>query len=63
MRIELDRVKCNVLGICESVAPDFFEITDDGDVAVLRDDVPAECVAELEEAVAACPTEALRLAR
>lgn len=62
MKIELDRKKCSILGICESVAPDFFEVTDDGDIAVLRDDVPEDRREELEEAVAACPTEALRLA-
>ncbi|MCF7548660.1 ferredoxin [Pseudonocardia sp. WMMC193] len=61
MKIELDRAKCAVLGICESVAPDFFEITEDGDIAQLREDVPADKVAELEEAVQGCPTEALRL--
>jgi Ferredoxin len=61
MKIVLDRSKCSVLGICESVAPDYFEITDDGDVALLREDVPADRVADLEEAVQGCPTEALRL--
>jgi ferredoxin len=62
MKIVLDRSKCAVLGICESVAADYFEITDDGDVAQLREDVPADRVSELEEAVQSCPTEALRLA-
>lgn len=62
MKIVLDRTKCSVLGICESVAPDYFEITEDGDIAQLREDVPADRVAELEEAAQGCPTEALRLA-
>lgn len=61
MKIVLDRSKCSVLGICESVAPDYFEITEDGDVALLREDVPTDRVGELEEAVQGCPTEALRL--
>ena len=61
MKIIIDRGKCSVLGICESVAPDFFEITEDGELAVLREDVDADRVAELEEAVLSCPTEALRL--
>lgn len=61
MKIVLDRSKCSMLGICESVSPDYFEITDDGDVALLREDVPADRVDELEEAVQGCPTEALRL--
>lgn len=61
MKIHLDRGKCSILGICESVALDYFEVTEDGDIAVLREDVPADRVEELEEAVASCPTEALRL--
>jgi ferredoxin len=61
MNVILDRDKCTGLGICESVAPDHFEIADDGAVALLRDDVPPDERATLEEAVRSCPTGALRL--
>ena len=61
MRIVLDETKCSSLGMCESVAPAFFEVGDDGALAVLRDEAGEEHRALLEEAVAACPTAALRL--
>ena len=61
MRIVLDESKCSSLGMCESVAPEFFEVGDDGALAVLRDEAGEDQRALLEEAVAACPTAALRL--
>ena len=61
MRIVLDESKCSSLGMCESVAPDFFEVGDDGALAVLRPEVGEDDRALLEQAVAACPTAALSL--
>jgi ferredoxin len=61
MDVILDREKCTGLGICESVAPDHFEIDDDGELVVLRAEVRDGERALLEEAVRACPTGALRL--
>ncbi|MFE6922036.1 ferredoxin [Nocardia sp. NPDC057663] len=63
MRIELDRAKCTGLGICESFAPDFFEVDDDGDLIMHKDSVTADELAAVEEAVHSCPTEALRILR
>lgn len=63
MKISVDYDKCTALGICESLAPDFFEVDDDGDLQLVRADVPADAVALVEQAVAGCPTAALRLAR
>lgn len=61
MRVLLDEMKCSSLGMCEAVAPEFFEIGDDGALAVLRSEADDDARALLEEAVAACPTAALRL--
>lgn len=63
MKIELDRVKCTGIGMCESVAPDFFEIDDDGALIVHRDDVDDVEIGDVEAAIQACPTAALRLIR
>lgn len=63
MKIELDRVKCTGIGMCESVAPDFFEIDDDGALIVHRDDVDDAEIGDVEAAIQACPTAALRLIR
>ncbi|WP_280343275.1 ferredoxin [Nocardia neocaledoniensis] len=63
MRIELDRTKCTGLGICESLAPSFFEVDENGDLIMRKDDVADGELAEVEEAVFSCPTEALRILR
>ena len=61
MRIVLDETKCSSLGMCEAVAPDVFEVGDDGALVVL-DPTPADDRrALIEEAVAACPTGALSI--
>ncbi|GAA3007711.1 ferredoxin [Microbacterium aurantiacum] len=61
MQIDVDRLKCVGLGLCEAAAPDHFEVGDDGKLLVLRPEVDAAELAEVEEAVRACPTAALRL--
>ncbi|MFC7571389.1 ferredoxin [Klenkia terrae] len=40
MRIVLDENKCSSLGMCESVAPDFFEVGDDGALKLLNPTPP-----------------------
>jgi ferredoxin len=61
MKIVLDENKCSSLGMCESVAPEFFEVGDDGALTLLNPLPPTDKRALMDEAVAACPTAALRL--
>ncbi|ALE78600.1 ferredoxin [Pseudonocardia alni] len=61
MRVVVDYDKCTGLGLCESLAPDFFEVADDGSLNLLRAEADEAQRSELEEAVRACPTEALRI--
>ncbi|GAB6919628.1 hypothetical protein JCM9803A_00780 [Rhodococcus erythropolis] len=61
MKVIVDRSKCTGLGICESLAPAFFEVDDSGDLLMLKEDIEPEELAEIEEAVAGCPTEALKI--
>jgi len=63
MKVEVDFSKCTGLGICESLAPDFFEVNDDGDLVLLKEDITDEELQAVEEAVSGCPTEALRILR
>ena len=58
MTIEADRDRCVGSGTCEMLAPDVFEVGDDGMVTVLRPDDAGEPV---RDAVQQCPTQALRL--
>ena len=63
MKIIVDRSKCTGLGICESLAPEHFEVDDSGALVLLDAHVTSETLTGVEEAIAGCPTEALRLAR
>jgi len=59
--VTVDFDKCTGLGICESLAPDFFEVNDDGELLLLKEDIGDAELQEVEEAVNGCPTEALKI--
>ena len=59
--VTVDFDKCTGLGICESLAPDFFEVNDDGELLVLKEEISDAELQEVEEAVNGCPTEALKI--
>lgn len=63
MKVNVDFAKCTGLGICESMAPDFFEVNDEGDLVLLKEDLTDDELQSVEEAVSGCPTEALRIER
>ncbi len=63
MRVTVDFTKCTGLGICESIAPELFEVNDSGELVLLRADITDDELESVEEAVAGCPTEALRIER
>ncbi|TFV52343.1 ferredoxin [Blastococcus sp. TF02A_35] len=60
-RIALDGERCVGSGACESLAPDFFEVGDDGMVAVLRAEPGPGEERDVAAAVQQCPTRALAL--
>jgi ferredoxin len=60
MRVHVDRSKCAGIGICESLAPDMFEVDEAGQLQLLQgDNVPAGAEEAAEEAIQSCPTGAL----
>jgi ferredoxin len=61
MRIAADRDTCEGLGMCEAMAPDFFEVGDDGQVVVHDEHPGEEHRADVAAAVDACPVLALSL--
>ncbi|WP_344998696.1 ferredoxin [Tsukamurella soli] len=52
---------CTGFGICENIRPDVFEVGDDGLAHIVADELTEDDRADLELAVAECPTQALRL--
>lgn len=61
MRIEVDRDVCEGVGMCQSMAHEFFELDDDDVLEVLDPTPPEARRGEVAAAVAACPVQALRL--
>jgi ferredoxin len=61
MRIVVDRELCTGQAICESIAVDIFELSDDGELEIKAAMVPDGRLGEVERAVACCPNAALRL--
>ncbi|ETZ59510.1 ferredoxin [Mycobacterium europaeum] len=47
--------------MCEGLAPDFFEVSNDGKLHILNPGPPECHRALIEDAVASCPTGALAL--
>ena len=61
MRIVVDRDLCTGQGMCESIAPDFFRVAEDGQAEIRVAVVPDRRLSEAELAVTCCPNEALEL--
>ncbi|MFE9322398.1 ferredoxin [Nocardia sp. NPDC052278] len=61
MKIRVDHGKCTGLGVCESIAPNCFEVTEDGDLEVLIEDIADGDLEMIEQAVVGCPTFALSI--
>jgi ferredoxin len=61
-KIVHDRVRCQSIGVCESMAPENFEFNDANEMTVLHDgEVGPGQLDQVREAVAGCPNEALAL--
>ena len=61
MRIEVDRDRCEGVGMCEAMASDVFELDDDEVVHVLDESPPEAQRGHVHAAVQACPVLALAL--
>jgi ferredoxin len=61
MKITVDHQKCSALGICESLAPELFEVQDDGSLDILDERPPGRLHDAAREAVDGCPTGALSI--
>lgn len=62
IKIVVDRSRCTGIGICESIAEDYFEVGDDGALTLIRGEaVPPEELERVREAVQNCPARALSL--
>lgn len=61
MRIVVDADICAVTGGCAHLAPEVFEVRDDGFLHVLRPEPPVEWHDDVRRAADLCPTGAITL--
>lgn len=62
VEVLLDTKLCNAYGVCMTIMPDVFDIPAGSPVAVLlRDRVEAHERDDLDEAIRACPAQALAM--
>jgi len=59
MKAVIDTDRCRGHGICWSICPEVFDLTDDGYAEVLTPEVPAEYEAQVREAAGSCPERAI----
>lgn len=61
LTIQVDRDRCEGLGMCQAMADDYFELDDDDVMHVLNEHPPAEDRDHVHAATQACPVLALTL--
>jgi ferredoxin len=61
IKIEVDLDLCQGHAMCELEAQDYFTVPKRGKVEILKDTAPEEDRAAVEQAVWACPTQALSI--
>lgn len=61
MRITVDYDLCESNALCESLAPDVFELDDDDNLQLKTEETTPETIDAVTRAVAACPRAAISL--
>lgn len=60
MKAVVDKDVCIGCGLCPSIAPDVFEMGDDGKAHAIVSDVPAGSQDDVKEAESDCPVNAIK---
>ena len=59
MKVVVDFDKCKSNALCMAAAPEVFEVRDDGYLYVLAEEPGEELRAKVDDAVRACPEQAI----
>lgn len=61
MRVSVDYHRCEGHGLCEEIAPELFQLDDDGELTMTREgeELEAGLVGKVAQAINSCPTSAL----
>lgn len=60
-RIAVDYGLCESNGVCMGIIPEVFDLDDQDDLHVLRDDVTPDIEGQVREAVRQCPRQAIAI--
>ena len=60
-RIVVDFDLCESNGVCMEIAPEVFEVRDDGFLYILEEFPSGDLLAKTEEAIPRCPTQAISI--
>ncbi len=60
-KTHIDKTRCTACGVCNAIAPDYFDWDDDGLMVEIQSEVAAEDEELVEEAVESCPAQAISL--
>lgn len=61
MTVEVDKKKCIGCGLCASIAPEAFEIGDDGISHVKDTNADKKFAKKVKEAADSCPVQAIKI--
>lgn len=61
MKVVVDFDACESNAICQTLAPEVFEVRDDGYLYVLNENPPDSRRSDVEAAVRACPKQAISI--
>jgi ferredoxin len=59
MKVWVDDQRCRGHGVCVTLCPEVFNLTDDGYSEAISSDVPTESEAATREAIDCCPEQAI----
>jgi len=61
MKPIVDQDLCIGCGLCEDICPEVFQLWDDGVAHVIAENTGPDLLADIEDAIASCPVDAISL--
>ena len=61
MRVKIDKDKCQGHNRCVALAPDVFDVDDEGLAVVMLEEIPADQETRVRRAELACPERAISI--
>jgi ferredoxin len=59
MKVSVDDQRCRGHGVCVTLCPEVFSLTDDGYAVAIESDVPNGFEGATQEAIESCPEQAI----